>query len=552
MKSRHMKDFEVLGVSSLQKVQPHERPTLLESENICFKNEVFSFQVAYYHHLYSLLLHRCTWEIESDIKEYITVRPVKLVPCTTAINAENDEFYLSKTACLMPDLLSDEREFYVRYQQWHSLWITVKGDLPLGKHKITLRLFDKDKIELGALDYTLTVLDNALPECDLKYAHWFHYDSIAKYYDLEPWSEKYNRVMSAFIKNAVEHGVNTLLVPLVTPPTNTYIGGERLTTQLVDVIKEDGEYKFDFSRLKWFMKNAESLGVKCFEMTHLYTQWGAEKAPKIIVEENGQKSNAFGWQEDALGAKYTAFMQAFIPQLVAFLQNEGYGEDRVFFHISDEPSIGALERYLKIRAFLKPMLGGYKIFDALSNYEFSSSGAVDMPVVETQHVDEFLEKKVKNLWVYYCLGDGYKGLSNRLMAMPSWRARILGIQLYAIGAEGFLHWGYNYYNTALSEEYINPYEITDAWGSFQSGDSFVVYPSKDGKPLDSLRHEVLYEGFQDYSALKMLEEKIGRDEVLKRLEAQGVKQNVTDYPKNAEWILEFRKKVYAEIMDFFK
>ena len=50
----------------------------------------------------------------------------------------------------------------------------------------------------------------------------------------------------------------------------------------------------------------------------------------------------------------------------------------------------------------------------------------------------------------------------------------------------------------------------------------------------------------------MLEEKIGRDEVLKRLEAQGVKQNVTDYPKNAEWILEFRKKVYAEIMDFFK
>ena len=159
-----MKEFEVLSVSSLQKVQPHERPTLLESENVCFKNEKFAFQVAYYHHLYALILHRCTWEVESDIQENITVRPVKLVPCTTAINAENDEFYLSRTACMMPDLLSDEKVFPVRYQQWSSLWVTVKGDLPVGKHKITIRLFDKDKKELGATDYTLTVLDKALIE----------------------------------------------------------------------------------------------------------------------------------------------------------------------------------------------------------------------------------------------------------------------------------------------------------------------------------------------------------------------------------------------------
>ena len=542
-----MVEFEVLSVNNLEKVEPHKRPTLLESENFCFKNEIFSFQVAYCHHKYSLILHRCTWEIESDIKDFITVRPVKLIPCTTAVYYESDDYYLTKTACLMPDLLSDEKEFYVRFEQWHSLWITVKGNLPVGNHKIKIKLFDKDKQELGQTEYTLTVLDREFPERDLKYAHWFHYDSIAKYYGLKVWSKKYISVMNAFIKNAVEHGVNTLHTPIFTPPTNTYIGGERLTTQLVDVVKDGDDYQFNFDRLKWFMKNAEDLGVKCFEMTHLYTQWGAEKAPKIIVEEKGKKYNAFGWKENALGEKYTAFMKAFMPKLVEFLKVEGYGADRVFFHISDEPSIGALDGYLKIRALLKPMLGEYKIFDALSNYEFSSSGAVDMPVVETQHAEEFLEKKVKDLWVYYCLGDGFKGLSNRLMSMPSWRARILGIQLYAIGAKGFLHWGYNYYNTALSEEYVNPYVVTDAWGSFQSGDSFVVYPSKDGKPLDSLRHEVLYDGFQDYSALMLLQEKIGREEVLKFLKANGVEQNLTDYPKSAEWLIGFRKLLYSKI-----
>ena len=101
----------------------------------------------------------------------------------------------------------------------------------------------------------------------------------------------------------------------------------------------------------------------------------------------------------------------------------------------------------------------------------------------------------------------------------------------------------------MSEEYINPYEVTDAWGSFQSGDSFIVYPSKDGKPLDSLRHEVFFEGLQDYAMLKMLEEKMGRESVLQLLEKNGVKANFTDYPKSAEWLIAFRNEVYTQILE---
>ncbi len=539
-----MKDFEVVSVSSLEKVLPSIRPTLLENENTCFKNEVFSFQAAYCHHTSYLLLHRCTWEVEGSLKDYITVRPVRLIPCTTAINDTFDEYYLTHSAALIPDLLSDDKEFFVRYQQWHSLWITVKGDLPAGEHTILLRLFDKDHVELGNIAYKLTVLADELPKRQLKYAHWFHYDSIAEYYKLPVWSDEYNDVMNKFIKKLVEHGGNTLLVPLFTPPTNTWIGGSRTTAQLVDVTLKNGTYEFDFSRLKWFMRNAESLGVEYFEMCHLYTQWGAENAANVMVKVDGKLTRMFGWDEKALGEGYSAFMRAFLPKLVQFLKQEGYGEDRCFFHISDEPSIGALPAYLKIRELMKPLLKEYKIFDALSNYEFSRSGAVDMPVVETQHATPFLENKVKDLWVYYCLGAGYGGLSNRFMAMPSWRTRVFGVQLYAVDAVGFLHWGYNYYNTALSEEYINPYEITDAWGSFPSGDSFMVYPGKNGEPLDSLRHEVMFDAFQDYAALKKLEQKIGREKVMQMLADKGVSPNFTDYPKNAEWLMQLRKEIH--------
>ena len=50
---------------------------------------------------------------------------------------------------------------------------------------------------------------------------------------------------------------------------------------------------------------------------------------------------------------------------------------------------------------------------------------------------------LKNGWVYYCCGQGYK-VSNRFIAMPAWRNRILGVQLYKYKMEVFLHWGYNF------------------------------------------------------------------------------------------------------------
>ena len=538
-----MSNFEVITVNSLEKVIPSQKPQLIERENSCFSNEVFSFQVAYCHHTQDLLLQRCTFKVESDLCDYITVRPVLLAPCTTPQSALNDEWYMVKSATLVPDILSDETEYFVRYSQWSSLWVTVKGDLPVGRHSIRIFLFDGDGALLGETEYTLTVYEKKLPKTGLKYAHWFHYDSLAEYYHVPVWSESYNCIMNAFIKSAVEHGANTLLVPLITPPTNTRIGGERTTVQLVDVKRKNGEYFFDFIRVKKFMRAAEELGVEYFEMPHLYTQWGAKFAAKVIMEEDGELKPAFGWDVPALSEEYLTFIKAFLEAFVGFLRTEGYGADRCFFHISDEPSPNALAHYLEIRKHIKPILGEYKIFDALSNYEFSSQGAVDIPVVTTDHVTPFVENGVEDLWVYYCCGQGSDGLSNRFMSMPSWRTRVLGIQLYAVGCKGFLHWGYNYYNTALSEEYINPYQITDAWGSFQSGDSFVVYPSKKGTPLDSIRHEVFFDGFQDYSALLLLEQKIGRKNVLAFLKKHGYEKSFTDYPKYANALIAFRQEL---------
>ena len=278
-------------------------------------------------------------------------------------------------------------------------------------------------------------------------------------------------------------------------------------------------------------------------MSHLYTQWGAEAAPRIMAIVDGKYCRIFGWEDDSLGEKYVRFVRLFLTALTDFLDKKGYDESRCFFHISDEPNRNHIGRYGQIRKIVKPILGKYKIFDALSDYEYYSQGIVDNAIVVTESAEPFLKNQVKDLWVYYCCGQGADWLSNRFLSMPLQRTRILGIQLYMTGCKGFLHWGYNYYNSALSERYIDPYEVTDADGSFQSGDSFIVYPAKDGKPLDSVRHEALFDAFQDFRALSLLEEKIGREKTLRFLKENGVKENFTDYPKSALWHSGLRKKI---------
>ena len=133
--------------------------------------------------------------------------------------------------------------------------------------------------------------------------------------------------------------------------------------------------------------------------------------------------------------------------------------------------------------------------------------------------------------------------------MPLQRTRILGMQLYANHSLGFLHWGFNFYYSYHSKRRIDPYTETDADGAYPSGDAFVVYPTADGA-TPSIRYMTMIEAFQDYRALKTLESFIGKEKVMELLDAEGVR-GLIEYPRSAEWHLEFRQKINDLIKNKF-
>ena len=147
------------------------------------------------------------------------------------------------------------------------------------------------------------------------------------------------------------------------------------------------------------------------------------------------------------------------------------------------------------------------------------------------------------LWAYYC-GGGKGGVSDRSIAMPLSRTRALGVQLYYYNIEGFLHWGYNFYNSCHSRSMLDPIGYTDGSYFTPAGDCFLVYPGTDNTAWESLRLNALREAVDDIRALRLYEAKFGQDAAHKLvLEGTDGELTFTHYPTDPDYILTLREKI---------
>lgn len=533
-------DFKTGQVSSLQRVFLDGRCDLTEHNcDSVLKGERYSYQIAYK----SSEKFFAEIVIDSPLSQFITVRSVGNVPSELPVYESDCEFCERNEPGLFPDVLFpiENNRVLIKRQNYYALWITV--DLPkdtdAGDYEIKIKL-KKDGETISENIFGLHVINAVLPEQKLIYTQWFHSDSIANYYKIPVFCEKFWALVESFIKAAVHTGVNMLLTPVFTLPLDTEIGGERLTVQLVDVKLENGKYSFGFDRFIRWVRLAQKCGIKYFEISHLFSQWGAKYTPKIVAEVNGSQKRIFGWETSADSIEYTEFLSAFIPQLIKVIRSLGI-EKSTFFHISDEPNEDQIESYSRSKSTVAPLLEDFPIIDALSDYSFYESGIINNPIPCTNDIESFIEKGFPHPWTYYCCGQGGK-LSNRFFGMPLSTTRIIGFQLFKYGIEGFLQWGFNFYNSQYSLRSIDPFAVTDADSAFPSGDSFTVYPGKSGA-IESVRSEVFYQALQDMRALTLLCDRIGKKRTIAAVEADFGIITFFDYPRGTEKMLNLRKSV---------
>ncbi|MBR4979365.1 MAG: hypothetical protein IKX77_02315, partial [Clostridia bacterium] len=354
-------------LSSLEKVFRNSEPRGAEqSVYSCFKNEALSFQAA----VCSDTDTEISVKASEDYNDKIDNFTVGDVPVTYAAADDADDYFLSKEPGDYPDILIPGSSVSAKAGEWYSFWFEFNSDDTAGARDINISV-NGEKYAVR-----INVIDAVLPEQELIYTNWFHCDAICDYYNVEAFSERFWQIFENFARTAAGHGMNCILTPLFTPALDTAVGHERTTTQLVGVKKKGGEYIFDLSLLKKWVDVCRSAGIRYFEMSHFFTQWGAEHAPKIMAEdENGEIKRIFGWETETHSEEYNRFLTAFSVPLKEFIYENGLA-DNVFFHISDEPGEDHIETYLYRAELVKRLFGEFRFMDALSDYEFYRRGAV--------------------------------------------------------------------------------------------------------------------------------------------------------------------------------
>ncbi len=553
--------------SSMEKVMIDKMPQVEELHSASvLKNERFSFQIAYeYEYGIKERLYPVSFEIKSSLAAAITVRSVGYVPSEMPLYpGRQDDAIISDKPGLYPDVLKPIKDnvIYPHRGMCDALWFTVDldGKYDAGTYDISVefKYEQKDAAEgeepkcyTCTKTITLEIIDALLPEQKFLHFQWFYADCIASHYKIDIFSQRHWEIIENFMKVAVRNGHNIIFTPLFTPPLDTKIGGERPTTQLVDIELKGDTYSFNFDKLDRWITLAQSVGYKYFDMPHLFTQWGAKFCPKIMATVEGEYKRIFGWDCESTSDRYRNFLSQFLPAVTSYMEAKGL-KDYTFFHYSDEPRAESIEQYKAAKAGAEKYLEGWTVMDALSDVQYRKDGILTTVITPTYHAESFFEAGFRDIWIYYCCGhlDYY---SNRFFAYPLWRTRIMGMQLYREGINAFGTWGYNFYYTEESVDVINPYCTTDGGRAFPSGDAFSVYPGDDGSCLESTRLVSFHEAIQDIRALELLASYIGKENVQKLIDdIAGMRIKFNKYPAGAFFIQTIRRRVNELIKENVK
>lgn len=464
----------------------------------------------------------------------------------------NTETPLEELDCLghvpgfVPDPLFEEHMALVPSGETAAFWIDLKAGKDASPGSARVRVF----VDLGgsaeggrrvrpaaaaAMAVELRVWDVTVPaRRDFPVVQWFYADALLDWYRLEPFEKGFWEILAPYLRNLASHGQDTVYVPFLTPP----LDGVKRPTQLLRVARSRGGYRFDWRDVKRYVDLARSCGIKRFEWTHFFTQWGVRNAIRVYEGQGIGEKLLWKPETGATSVTYAAFLARLLPELKRFLDAEGIAGNS-FFHVSDEPQgEEALANYRRARGLLTRLAPWIRTMDALSEVVYGREGVTDMPIPSIRVTKQFVDDGIP-CFTYFCCGPRGRYL-NRLMDTPLPKIRMAGWLFYRFGVKGFLHWGTNYWYRSQTRELLDPFTESSGsrWPSWAYGDTFLVYPGPKG-PIDSIRWEIFSQSLSDYALLQALGE--DREGAL-----LSDIRDFDDFPKDHAWWKAARRKLLAE------
>lgn len=265
----------------------------------------------------------------------------------------------------------------------------------------------------------------------------------------------------------------------------------------------NGGWNFDFSRFDEYVALCEEHGVlDCLQGGELghraFPSWTAPMGLFVPVLQDGKYVKESLPVDDP---RVREFYSCFIPVLKKHIDELGYA-DRYYQKVCDEPVDDNADSYCKAVGLLREYWPQMKVLEACQTTK--TVGALDAwcPQLDFWHNNYDFYKKRQDagdkVWFYTCCYPRAQ-YPNRFIEQPLLKTRLLYWMGFKYGADGYLHWGFNYWND-------DPYAETVAPGTgcvLPGGDCWIVYPG-ERKFLRSIRFEQMRDGLEDLALLEML------------------------------------------------
>lgn len=400
-----------------------------------------------------------------------------------------------------------------------AVWITINTSAASkpGTYRLAVSLYRQEGWDaeetIASCTLTVTVHDVTLPNpADYSFYLdlWQHHSRWADYYGVPRWSERHWSIIETFAKELATGGQKAITVIASDAPW----AGQACWDvpeypfafyeyNMIGVYRApDGNLRCDFGVFDRLIETYQAVGIdREIQIFGLFGVWHPKFGAPIADYPDPIRVRVFDETTRSYDFIRTkAELAQYIRLIIKHLKERGWYDQARF--VADE--LGDRARFNACLAFLRsiepnirlklacnaPSVMDEFMNDILDWVPNLNCLTVDSTVTE-RLIRQVKERGGRMSW-YVCWRPPYP---NTLFTSPSYESRLIGWLTYWFGIDGFLRWAFAAWA---------PDPLKKPNWKFTPGDLLLVYPGEDGKPMSSVRWELLKQGIQEYEMLRML------------------------------------------------
>ncbi|NLE13482.1 MAG: DUF4091 domain-containing protein [Clostridiales bacterium] len=395
----------------------------------------------------------------------------------------------------------------------------IPASAEAGSYPLKLRLFGgklfEDERLLGEACAEIEVLDYILHDTKFNKFHldlWQHLSNIARKAEVPLWSDEHFTVIEGYVRSLGELGQKAVTLIVTDAPwagqgcfREKEFPGNLFEYSIVPVCRNaDGSFEYDYSIMQRYIDLCAAYGIdRELSVYGICGTWKAEDEGFGRLAPDYPDALRIRYLDRADGCyKYmrtAAEIDGYIAALEQYFVTTGQ-IDRVRI-AADEPA--DIEAYRAILAHLGEIAPEFRFKAAINHPEFVSEFGEEVYdfapsygslCTKFNELDNYRRTmKGKRFLYYICCGPSFP---NNFLDSDLTESLYLGVMASYAQFDGLLRWSYTVWNDDPRADL--------RYGSWRAGDTCLVYPQKNGRPLLTLRWKALKRAITIYELLETL------------------------------------------------